>query len=181
MMTNGQVGEKDHDVKSEENISSTTQGLSSNTKSQITTGSIGMVQAFGITKQRKYIPTARRQTLKSIAKEERCVYTSKGQTLETENDNVRRSDTGETLHPVYSPLMQASHRSFSYTGIYHLKDFTQKFLRVFSSTSGFSQHDGEKNRESLQETSKTPMKQHSRHYTKDINPFDVLGIAKNRI
>jgi len=39
-MTNSQVAEKAADVESEEKISSTTQGLSSDTKSQIKAGSI---------------------------------------------------------------------------------------------------------------------------------------------
>jgi len=71
MMTNKQFAEEDDDVESEEYISRMSQDLSSNTKSQIVTGSIGMVPAFGITKQRKFIPTERMQTLKSITKVER--------------------------------------------------------------------------------------------------------------
>jgi len=87
MMTNRQFAEKNVDVETEEYISSMTQGLSSNTKSHITIGSIGMVQEFGITKQQKFIATARMQ--KSIAKEERYEYIATGQTVETDNDYVQ--------------------------------------------------------------------------------------------
>jgi len=82
-------------------------------------------------------------TLKSVAKEERCEYIATGQPVGTENDNIRRSVTEETLHLAFSPLRE-SQKLVSYTGISSQR-FHTSCLEVFSFPSGFSQHKMENN------------------------------------
>ena len=97
--------------------------VSSNTPSLITTGSAGMIQPIGITKKIKFVPAEKMKFLKSMSKEETCQHIATGGTTEVTDDDIPRSDTGESLHPIFSPLLQASHRNSQNIRAYKLKDF----------------------------------------------------------
>jgi len=79
--------------------------------SMITTGSQGMIQAFGITTQKKLFPAERIILVNSMSMDERCENIAYGQTFEASEKEVFHSDTGEELHLVFSSVMQESHRN----------------------------------------------------------------------
>jgi len=88
------------------------------TPSQINFGSAGLAQSFGVTEEKKILPL---KILSKMAKDDRVdviqmVY-GKCQTTDNENQ-LPQSDTGDDLHPVFSPLPQSGHKASKYIPSY---------------------------------------------------------------
>ena len=102
--------------------------VSSTTPSQINYGPAGLAQSFGITAEKKILSL---EVLSKMAKDERVdviqmVY-GECQTIDNENQ-LPRSDTGDELHPVFSPLLQSGHTASRVHTLLRLTNFEPQSL-----------------------------------------------------